>query len=298
VSRLKIVHRTGFRYEQPATASYNEARMLPHSREGQFVLQATLDISPTATQHSYSDYWDTRVSTFELLTPHQVLSVTATSVVDVRPLPTATAGIDWDELESRIPQSLALAECVAQTPATAPDDEMRDLALHFEAEGGGVDETALDICRAVGEAMEYRSGVTGVSSTARDAWPARSGVCQDIAHVALGVLRAAGIPARYVSGYLHPDPTAAIGQAVTGESHAWVEWYSGEWRGYAPPTSSTSANPMSMSATAATMSMLLRSAGCMPDPARRSCSSRWRSRASAEATAWPDDARQWGRMRR
>jgi transglutaminase-like putative cysteine protease len=76
--------------------------------------------------------------------------------------------------------------------------------------------------------------VTGVNSTARDAWPARSGVCQDIAHVALGVLRAAGIPARYVSGYLHPDPTAPIGQPVIGESHAWVEWYSGEWRGYDP----------------------------------------------------------------
>ena len=234
MSRLRIVHRTGFRYEQPATASYNEARMLPHSRDGQFVLQATLDISPTATQHSYSDYWDTRVSTFEVLTPHQMLSVTATSVVDVRPMPPVSPGIDWDELAARIPQSLTLAECVTQTRATAPDEEMRDLALRIEAEGGGVDDTALEICRTVGEAMEYRSGVTGVSSTARDAWPTRSGVCQDIAHVALGVLRSAGIPARYVSGYLHPDPAAPVGQAVTGESHAWVEWYSGEWRGYDP----------------------------------------------------------------
>ncbi|GAA1134637.1 transglutaminase family protein [Microbacterium natoriense] len=234
MSRLRIVHRTGFRYEKPATASYNEARMLPHSRDGQFVLQANLEITPTATQHSYADYWDTRVSTFEVLTPHQLLSVTATSVVDVRPAPAAAASIDWDELSARIPLSLALAECVAQTPATEPDDEMRDLALRIEAEGGDVDETAFEICRTVGEAMEYRRGVTGVSSTARDAWPTRSGVCQDIAHVALGVLRAAGIPARYVSGYLHPDPSAGIGQPVIGESHAWVEWYSGRWRGYDP----------------------------------------------------------------
>ncbi|WP_102192478.1 transglutaminase family protein [Microbacterium aurantiacum] len=234
MSRLRIVHRTGFRYEQPATASYNEARMLPHSREGQFVLQASLEISATATQHSYSDYWDTRVSTFEVLVPHQMLSVTATSVVDVRPVPPTGPSLDWDEVAARIPMSLALAECVAQTPATAPDADMIDLALRIEAGGGGLDETALAICRTVGEAMEYRSGVTGVNSTARDAWSARSGVCQDIAHVALGVLRAAGIPARYVSGYLHPDPSAPIGQPVVGESHAWVEWYSGEWRGYDP----------------------------------------------------------------
>lgn len=234
MSRLRIVHRTGFRYEKPATASYNEARMLPHSREGQFVLQATLDISPTATQHSYADYWDTRVSTFEVLTPHQLLSVTATSIVDVRPLPQPTAVIDWDELAARIPLSLSLAEGVTQTPATAPDAEMIALAQRIRAEGRDVDATAFEICRTVGEAMEYQSGVTGVNSTARDAWPARSGVCQDIAHVALGVLRAIGIPARYVSGYLHPDPTAPIGQPVIGESHAWVEWYSGQWRGYDP----------------------------------------------------------------
>lgn len=234
MSRLRIVHRTGFRYAQPATASYNEARMLPHSRDGQFVMQANLEISPTATQHSYADYWDTRVSTFEVLTPHQELSVTATSVVDVRPVPALAPGIDWGALAEAVPLSLSLAECITQTPATAPDAEMEELAHSIRAHGGDVDETALAICRAVGEAMEYRHGVTGVNSTARDAWPARVGVCQDIAHVALGVLRTAGIPARYVSGYLHPDRDAPVGQPVVGESHAWVEWFSGTWRGYDP----------------------------------------------------------------
>ena len=109
MSRLRVVHTTGFRYEKPATASYNEARMLPHSRDGQFVLQATLDISPSATQHSYSDYWDTRVSTFEVLTPHQLLTVTATSVVDVRTTARTARALGWDELLARIPSSLALA---------------------------------------------------------------------------------------------------------------------------------------------------------------------------------------------
>lgn len=234
MSRLRIVHRTGYRYEEPATASYNEARMLPHAREGQFVLQAGLEISPTATQHSYADYWDTRVSTFEVLTPHRLLSVTATSVVDVRAVPQMAGSLGWDELATRIPLSLSLAECVVQTPATAPDAELRELAVTARARGASIDETALDICRTIGEAMEYQSGVTGVNSTARDAWQARSGVCQDIAHVAIGVLREVGIPARYVSGYLHPDPTAPVGQPVIGESHAWVEWYSGEWHGYDP----------------------------------------------------------------
>ena len=77
-------------------------------------------------------------------------------------------------------------------------------------------------------------GVTGVHSTAAEAWAVRKGVCQDITHIALGALRAVGIPARYVSGYLHPKPDAEIGETVAGESHAWVEWFCGEWRGFDP----------------------------------------------------------------
>ena len=90
------------------------------------------------------------------------------------------------------------------------------------------------ISLAIGDAVEYMHGITGVHSTAAEAWEARKGVCQDIAHVTLGALREVGIPARYVSGYLHPRPSAEVGVAVTGESHAWVEWFAGEWQGFDP----------------------------------------------------------------
>lgn len=234
MSRLKIIHHTGYRYERSATASYNEARMHPHTREGQFVLDTALEISAAASRSTYSDYWGTTVSTFEVLTPHEELSVRATSIVDTRPRPFAPIAMDWAELATRIPFSITLTECLEQTPMTTPDVEMLALATRLRAEGGNVDTTAQAICEAVGDAMDYRRGVTGVHSTAQESWKERSGVCQDIAHVCLGVLRAAGIPARYVSGYLHPDREAPIGKAVVGESHAWIEWFAGEWRGYDP----------------------------------------------------------------
>ncbi|WP_127792074.1 transglutaminase family protein [Agromyces sp. LHK192] len=234
MSRIRIVHRTGFSYDAPATASYNEARMLPHSAGEQFVLQAGLDIRPAATQHTYLDYWGTRVSTFEVLTPHTELSVTATSLVEVRPAPVPRSDLGWDELAGAVGSSVALVEALTQTASTTPPDDLAELARRVADEGAPVGETALEICREVGAAMQYVPGVTGVGSTASDAWGDRKGVCQDIAHVALGALRSAGIPARYVSGYLHPDAGAAIGQTVTGESHAWVEWFAGEWRAYDP----------------------------------------------------------------
>lgn len=234
MSRLRIVHRTGFDYAEPATASYNEARMLPYSGGEQYVLHAALDIRPGATQHAYVDYWGTRVSTFEVLKPHRELSVTATSVVEVRPLPGRGAEPTWEELAVIRASSVPFVEFTTQSDATEPPEEVAALAASIAAEGLPVGETALEISRAIGDAVEYVTGVTGVNSTAREAWAERKGVCQDMAHLAIGALRSVGIPARYVSGYLHPDPTAPVGVTVSGESHAWVEWYAGSWCGYDP----------------------------------------------------------------
>ena len=95
-------------------------------------------------------------------------------------------------------------------------------------------EMALAIVKYVRSQIEYLPGSTGVNTTSLEAWEAKSGVCQDIAHITLAGLRFAGIPARYVSGYLHPDPDAKVGENVTAESHAWVEWYNSEWYGFDP----------------------------------------------------------------
>jgi len=234
VTRLRIVHRTGFQYASPVTASYNEARMLPRTQDRQLVLQARVETSPATNPSTYSDHWGTPVTAFEVLTPHEQLSVVATSVVETRAATVPGPGLDWAQLLHAARISLEVAEMLIQTDATEPDEQMRMLARNARGEHDDVDGAATAICRLVGEAMTYRRGVTGVNSTARDAWPARAGVCQDIAHVTLGMLRAAGIPARYVSGYLHPDADPKVGETVTGESHAWVEWFSGGWRGYDP----------------------------------------------------------------
>lgn len=234
MSRLRIVHRTGFEYLEPATTSYNEARMLPQTGDEQWVLQANLEISPVASQHSYQDYWGTRVSTFEVLTPHTSLSVTATSVVEVRNRAIDTTDVAWDALPELPRRSTMFVEFTRQTQLTRPPAEVRALVKRVRQQKLGVRDSAFAICRAIGEEIRYVPGVTGVHTTAADAWLAREGVCQDIAHLATGALREAGIPARYVSGYLHPAAEPEIGQVSSGESHAWVEFYTGSWQGFDP----------------------------------------------------------------
>jgi transglutaminase-like putative cysteine protease len=234
VKRLRIEHATGFSYQGDVSASYNEARMLPSSTDSQFVLSSSLDIDPSTTVNQYVDYFGTRVSAFDVLSSHSSLTITARSLVEVRPRPLQHGELTWDALAAEAARSIQTVEQMVQTARTRPHPEVAEIARSIAAEHDHPGRAAHAIAEAIGDAVEYMHGVTGVHSTASEAWEARKGVCQDLAHITLGALREVGIPARYVSGYLHPRPNAEVGVAVTGESHAWVEWFAGGWQGFDP----------------------------------------------------------------
>lgn len=234
MKRLRIKHSTGYRYEGEVTASYNEARMLPISAERQLVLHSNLEVEPVSSHHQYTDYWGTRVLAFDVLAPHRELTLTANSLVEVlEPAPHGD-GLTWDELRVARFTAGEYVQQLPQTPLTAPPEEVDVIAASLADQFDLPCTAAQEICEAIGESVEYVTGVTGVTSTASEAWANRKGVCQDITHIAIGALRSVGIPARYVSGYLHPRAEAVVGETVVGESHAWVEWFCGTWHGYDP----------------------------------------------------------------
>lgn len=234
MNRLRVRHITGFHYEGEITASYNEARMLPASGDGQLVIYSHLAISPTSSQHHYVDYFGTRVTAFEQLDHHRELSLTADSVVELRSRPSTAGSVSWDALPALVDRSVSTVEATAQTRLTAPPAEVAERARELAGASADPESAARAICDWLHDEVEYMPGVTGVHTTAGEAWQHRRGVCQDISHLALGALRSVGIPARYVSGYLHPVPDAEVGQTVAGESHAWLEWFDGAWQGYDP----------------------------------------------------------------
>ena len=82
--------------------------------------------------------------------------------------------------------------------------------------------------------LDYVPGTTGVHSSGLDAHREGKGVCQDFAHLTLILLRSMGIPSRYVSGYLHPNKKAKIDDTIDGQSHAWVQAWTGGWWNYDP----------------------------------------------------------------
>ena len=234
-TRLKVVHRTGFHYDGLVAASYNEARMTPMNTASQTVLSARVTVDPVTWTFGYRDYWGTQVTAFDVLVPHAELEVVSSSTVEMcagRHSP--QAGWEAVQAESNIDLN---SEFMTQTEATTPPDEVARLAR--EAAGTlDPDTAARAVCEQLRSQLEYVPGSTNVSTPATEVWRERKGVCQDFAHLTLGALRSLGIPARYVSGYLHPKADAAIGEAVQGQSHAWIEWWAGDWVGFDPTSQS------------------------------------------------------------
>lgn len=231
--QLRIVHTTGFEYDGQATASYNQARLTPLTDPDQIVAHARLDVQPAPWTYTYPDYFGTQVTAFEVLDPHESLVVTSTATVHTNRQPTPDPVLSWAEMAEPA-VSDRWTEYLSLPALVAPSEDLAQRCAELRTTHERPGEAARALCALVHAEMTYKSGSTSVKSTGAEAWRQRSGVCQDMAHVVIGGLRAMGIPARYVSGYLHPHREPQVGETVRGESHAWVEWWDEGWHAFDP----------------------------------------------------------------
>jgi transglutaminase-like putative cysteine protease len=225
--RLRIVHRTRVRYAEPVRASYNEARMSPPGLPRQAVVSAEITADIPVPIWSYTDYWGTAVSSFDIQAPHRELEIRAQATVDTRPATGPGRPLPWTVLAERAADG-DLLEFLTPTARTAVSAALAEAARQRVA-GADPLEAASEIVSWVNERVAYVPGATAVHTSAQEAWDMGEGVCQDMAHLTVALLREVGLPARYVSGYLHPMAGAEPGDEMQGESHAWAEHWSGEW---------------------------------------------------------------------
>ncbi len=232
--RLGVVHTTQVSYTAPVRASYNEVRMTPLTLPTQVTLESKVSAGPGVPVWTYCDYWGSFVSVFDISEPHENLTVQAQSTVETdqafryaRPAP-----LPWAEVRAQA-GSGRLLEFLLATPLTTVTPAAAATVLDAVHDADPA-EAAEEIAARVRSQVSYMTGSTGVRTDAQEAWDQGQGVCQDMAHVTVALLRAAGLPARYVSGYLHSDPAAEPGQTAVGESHAWVEYWAGSWRALDP----------------------------------------------------------------
>ena len=230
--RLRVVHSTGYAYKSPATASFNEARLTPRSDNRQNVILSRVETIPATRSFRYIDYWGTAVTAFDLHAPHTELEVTASSVVETDKPEPPTDKVSWDELRSEAVVD-KFDEVLGPTHYTPRSRRLSRVGERI-AKYNDPHDAVMAAAEWVNSELAYVPGTTGVHSSALDALREGKGVCQDFAHLTLAMLRSIGIPSRYVSGYLHPNRKAPIGQTVDGQSHAWIQAWTGGWWNFDP----------------------------------------------------------------
>lgn len=237
MSQYRIVHTTGYRYDGGANDSFNEARMTPMTSRRQLVLSSRLDITPVAWTHPYRDYWGTSAVAFEVHERHPELKVVATSTVEIHEVSRTEESIGWEGLADPNLRDKHV-EYLTQTDYVRPHREVARIAESVRKHVATPTVAVEELTKRLRERVNYVPGITQVTTLAPEVWEHGAGVCQDIAHLTIGALRLMGIPTRYVSGYVVLNKDPQIGEVMVGESHAWIQYFDGEWLGFDPTNQS------------------------------------------------------------
>jgi transglutaminase-like putative cysteine protease len=220
---LKVTHTTDLSYSDLISESIMELRMCPRQEQDQHRLSFNLAIGPRTAVTSYFDWLGNSVHAFTVNKFHRQIRIVATSVVETQrfridaddfpdswPLDSSKFDYDtWDFLNFSGP--------ICDSPA------LRELANQVSAkEGESLGKIANRMLELIHGGFAYQRGLTNAASPITDVLEHKAGVCQDFTHLMIGLSRALGIPARYVSGLVHPDREKYKGFTQT---HAWCELF-------------------------------------------------------------------------
>ncbi|MFW6092425.1 MAG: transglutaminase family protein [Pseudomonadota bacterium] len=221
-----VRHETRFRYGGPVSMSHQLLKLKPRRSHRQNVLRADVEVTPEPVVHdAWLDYFGNRVDFLTVQERHRELVITGHARVEV--LPSMSIMLDFSPAWEVVAQSvqnpvtaeaLAAAHYCFASPYVDVEAPLRDYALETFRPGRPLLEAVMALTSRIFDEFEYQGGVTDVSTPVGRVLELGKGVCQDFAHLQIACLRAVGLPARYVSGYL----MTGRGGNGTDESHAWL----------------------------------------------------------------------------
>ena len=216
-----IDHETTYRYANQVTESYTVVHLQPRTDLRQYCTRYELEVHPSAPVFSYRDRFGNDVQQFAVLPEHNELRIVARSrVITVSGGSAVPHDVDRMRLDAD-PATPTFYDFLQESPFIAIDDRIRSVASGIDAPANDLAAFALAASHMIHETFVYQPGTTTVQTTVAEALAARTGVCQDYAHVLIALARSRGIPARYASGYIFNGATTLGAEA----SHAWAEVY-------------------------------------------------------------------------
>jgi transglutaminase-like putative cysteine protease len=229
--RYRISHTTRYTYEGgEVTGCYERGLLCPRATPHQAVISNEVRVDPPAdlvTEHI--DHFGNHSHYLELRTPHRALLVSKESVVDVHWPGFDPAALDaWTVAEAadlmrQQADPVERAEFLLPSPLVETGRDVADYARGILVPDRPLGQAVMALVHAIHDDFTYSKGATSVRTTLQEVLSARMGVCQDFAHLAVGCLRAVGLPARYVSGYIETKaPANGTNLRGSDASHAWA----------------------------------------------------------------------------
>jgi transglutaminase-like putative cysteine protease len=236
-----VRHVTTYTYEAPVASARCTLRLTPQDGAGQRLISSRIMLKPAAARRSESvSYFGARTVEAIIDTPHRDLRIEAHSRVDVsRTFAEPFApGQAWETIrESAVAEASLAATAPVQhlfpSRAVPLVADVTDYAAQSFPAGRGVLAAANDLCGRIKRDFVYDPRSTQVSTPLLQAFERRRGVCQDFAHIMIAGLRGLGIPAAYVSGYIHTAPPPGRPKLQGADAtHAWVSVWCGGGLGW------------------------------------------------------------------
>ena len=227
----RICHITEYLYNAPVSHCYNLAHIIPRTSHRQKCISSDISLDPIAAYKSIrEDYFGNRAYHFEIQRSHKKLVLTATSQVETRKqsyddsTPGVTCAQAWQLFNYTTEVEILLArEFILDSPMVKVQPELRAYAEPLFAPDKPLRQAIMELTQKIFTEFEYSPASTTIATPLDVVLETKKGVCQDFAHLQIACLRALGIPAKYVSGYIETLPPAGQEKLVgTDATHAWL----------------------------------------------------------------------------
>lgn len=234
--KYKVIHTTQYQYAESVSHCFNLANLVPRNTERQRCISSRIMVSPLpTTTKQRTDYFGNHSYHFEIQTAHTELSITAESLIDMQSSAAALKldlGMSYGDALQYLKLSdsvdvMNAKEFLLNSPMVKISDELADYARPSFALDRPLYDCVAELTSRIFNDFQYTPGFTTIATPLTEVLAHKRGVCQDFAHLEVGCLRAMGIPAKYVSGYMETLPPPGQEKLVGADAtHAWVSYFS------------------------------------------------------------------------